>query len=115
MAFKLFQNAMNKARTEYMSHVSPEFMEWLDSKEILTEADVDSYFDRKGMNSYERELMYPKLDDAALLRFANNCLGHCEVRDRPSPCRTYDESFMLVFGPMLIKRLEKYTVADGKP
>lgn len=95
-----------RAKAEYMSHVRPVFTEWLAERESVSHSAFHDFCLQHGMNSYERELMYPKLDDDALIRVVERCLENCQS-PRKRPCSTYNESLENIFAPMLIERLRK--------
>lgn len=107
MAFKFLQDHAAKRMSEYMSHVKPEFMQWLDAHEVVTYADFSAFCNEHGLNSYERELMYPKLDNDALIRIVKSHLLNCGRVDK-RPCSTYDESIIAVFAPLMIERIERF-------
>lgn len=111
MAFKGLQEWTAKKKAEYMSHVSPEFLEWLEAHPVVTEEARNEYGTKKGMNSYERQLMYPKLDNAALLKTVEYCLSQCQRGSGSVPPygvpQSYDDVMMLVFVPLLLERLKK--------
>lgn len=110
MAFKFLEERAAARKAEYMSHVRPEFTEWLSTKETVSYEDFEIFCGYYGMNSYERELMYPNLDDDALIQVARHCLQNCSRHDsHHRPCNVYDDAMMVIFVPMLLERLGKVT------
>ena len=106
MAFTTLTDWAAKREAEYMAHVRPEFAAWLDSRDVVTYADFTEFCDAHGMNSYERELMIPKLDNAALVHEAEHCLQNCTRPPGKRPGVTYDDQMMAVYVPLLLKRLK---------
>lgn len=59
------------------------------------------------MNSYERELCYPKMDNEVLLETVEYCLKNCQRYEVRRPAACYDDAMFLHFVPMLIERLKE--------
>ncbi len=57
------------------------------------------------MNSWEQELLYPHLDNDALIRLARYFVDQCGRVRRPAI--TYNDGLIAVIVPILLERLEK--------
>lgn len=89
---------------EYMSHVRPEIAALAERGQV-TWAEYDA-----PMNSYERELILPKLVDTAFLKALKYYVENCGRHERPRlsrPSRCYDDAVMNVMLPELIRRFEE--------
>jgi hypothetical protein len=64
-------------------------------------------------NSWEFELIVPKLDDEAFLDYAKNGIANCQF-DKRRPWRSYNESVMGGIAPELVRRLEAALVRDRR-
>lgn len=57
------------------------------------------------MNSYEREVLVPRLSDEALIVAVEQCLKNCgRVR---TPAVTYNDAMVALYGPELLRRLKE--------
>jgi hypothetical protein len=84
-------------------HIRPEIQAMFEQDGEITQRQLDEWFKDRGMNSYERELLYPKYSDEALCRVAQSCIDN--MSNHRSPASTYEESMCTVIGPLLLKRL----------
>ncbi len=120
MAFKIFTKWAAEQRAKFMEHVGDDFLVLLreatkDGTQKISDKQVAEIFDKRGLNSFEREIMYPHLDTAELLREAIYCLGQCSRHDHKRPASTYDDAIMLIFLPLLIDRMRQAEGIEGKP
>lgn len=111
MAFQTLKKWAEQRAQEYFSHISEEFTLWLESStregKQITKEEWEAYFKTKGMNSYERELAYPHMDDTCLADQAENTLKNCSSNHKKRPVSTYDEALFEIFVPLMIDRLNK--------
>jgi hypothetical protein len=56
------------------------------------------------LNSYEQELLYPKLDNEAFLYALDNVLLNCTLKSTRRPCVVYDDALQVIFVPELRQR-----------
>lgn len=89
---------------EYLSHVSPEYLERLAKPEPIS---LQEYIDIS-CNSYERHLLYQKLSDEALLAAAKHTLLNSQFREigKYELARSYDDALTGIFVPLLLARLD---------
>lgn len=70
-------------------------------------------------NSFEFELLYPCLNDEALVFVIEHCMKNMYF-DNSRPARSYNEAFMGILGPILLGRFKELraglnkTIADLK-
>lgn len=98
-----FKELGDNRRAEYLSHVGAEILDRVRRPQLIGLAE----WRRMRLNSYEFELVYPKLDDEALSQAASYCLKNCQRRDGRRPVDVYDDAAMVIFLPLLIDRLRK--------
>lgn len=105
MAFKGFEDTRRRLYEEYHSHVDDWVRERVASGRIITHAE----FQEMRGNSWERKLLYPLLDNEALIHLTRYCIGNSSpMRDQLHGIpAVYDESVIHVLAPLLIQRLEK--------
>lgn len=91
-------------QAEWDSHVRPE-VRALGARGNVT-LDEWEVLGAQGMNSFERETLYPALADEALAKVVEYCLSQCGQTRRPyRPASTYDDAMITVFAPLLLERL----------
>ena len=105
MAFKLFENAAKKRRDEWNSHLSPEVLALVKKGKLITY----EQFNSRPMNSYERESLFPLLDNDALIALTELFLKNCCSGHVPGirPCGTYNEALEVLLIPLLLERFKK--------
>jgi hypothetical protein len=103
MAFKLFEDAYNKRRNDFYSHVRSEHRALAERKERITKAELP-----ETMNSYERRIIEPNLANDILMERAEYCmsqagrgLGAFEIP------RHYNDAVERLYAPLLVKRLRE--------
>lgn len=103
--FKLFENAARKRRAEWNSHLSPEVLALVKKGKQITY----DQFNSRPMNSYERESLFPLLDDDALIKLTEKFLENCCSGHVPGirPCSTYNEALEVLLVPLLLKRFKE--------
>ena len=103
MASKFLEDWYNKRRDDFYSHVRPEHRALAERKERITKAEIPAT-----MNSYERRIIDPNLDNTALLEKVEYCirqsgqkLGEFEIP------RHYNDAVERLYAPLLVKRLRE--------
>lgn len=105
---KLFEEFTKKARAEFDAHVRPEIRERAADPRPIK---LDEWRASR-MNSWERQTLYHKLDDATLAEVTRHSLAnssHHEAIDEKSLCLhggTYDSLVMQVLVPIMLRRIE---------
>ena len=102
MAFKLFEDAYNKRREEFYSHVRSEHRALAERKERITKAELPT------MNSYERRIIEPNLANDILMERAEYCMSQAgrELGAFEIP-RHYNDAVERLYAPLLVKRLRE--------
>lgn len=103
MASKFLEDWYNKHRDEFYSYVRPEHRALAERKERITKAELP-----ERMNSYERRIIDPNLDNAALMEKAEYCMGQAgrELGEFECP-RHYNDAVERLYAPLLVKRLRE--------
>lgn len=103
MAFKLLEDWFNSKRDEFYSHVRPELRALAERKERITKAEIP-----ERMNSYERRIIDPNLDNAALMELVEYCIAQAgrELGEFEIP-RHYNDAVERLLAPLLVKRLRE--------
>ena len=103
MAFKLFEDAYNKRRNDFYSHVRSEHRALAERKERITKAELP-----KTMNSYERRIIEPNLANDILMERAEYCMSQAgrELGAFEIP-RNYNDAVERLYAPLLVKRLRE--------
>lgn len=61
-----------------------------------------------GMNSYERQFVYEKMDDESLCKVVEECMKQVTLYHPDHKIKsTYEEAICMLFAPMLVKRLRE--------
>lgn len=103
MAFKLFEDAYNKARDDFYSHVRPEHRALAERKERITKAELP-----ETMNSYERRIIEPNLANDILMERAEYCMSQAGRALGEFECpRHYNDAVERLYAPLLVKRLRE--------
>lgn len=124
MAFRFLEDWAEQHRAKFYSHVRL----WVGigaaackaSGRRLTEAEHTDLIDKvlDGANSYERKLLVPLLDDEALCKLTEYCMGQegGELGEHEL-ARHYGDAVQREFAPLLVKRLRELSqfVASVKP
>ena len=102
--FKKFSEELEE---RFMSHISPEIRARVESGLPVTWTEYENL---RG-NSYERKVLYPLLDDEALVNLTELCLKNssCGRLGRFSLAKHYDEALIGEMLPMLLDRFKKRT------
>ena len=102
MAFKLFEDAYNKRRNDFYSHVRSEHRALAERKERITKAELPT------MNSYERRIIEPNLANDILMERAEYCMSQAgrELGAFGIP-RHYNDAVERLYAPLLVKRLRE--------
>lgn len=82
------------------SHIRPEIQALADRGNVT----LAEWRDLR-MNSYEQELLIPKLTDEALIYTVDHMAKNCQI-DQRRPFTTYDNAMIGLIVPELIRRLE---------
>lgn len=100
-AFKLFEDAYNERRDEFYSHIRPEHRALAERKERITKAELPAT-----MNSYERRIIDPNLDNTALLEKVEYCIRQSGRALGEFECPShYNDAVERLYAPLLVKRL----------
>jgi hypothetical protein len=77
-------------------------------KETKHQLTWDEYLNQFPLNSYERKLLLPYLDDNALINLTTQCMENSSYQPLGdlTLARHYDEALIGELMPMLIKRLK---------
>lgn len=96
------------ARCEFLSHVRADYL-----KRAAPDQPLISKMEFDGMraNTYEFQVLYPRLDTEALLATVKTCLDNCMGIETINPqykcCTVYEEALKNIFVPLLMERLLK--------
>lgn len=103
MSFKLFEDAYNKRRDEFYSHVRPELRALAERKERITKAELP-----ETMNSYEQRVIEPNLANDILMEWAEYCMSQAGRELGKFECpRHYNDAVERLYAPLLVKRLRE--------
>ena len=103
MASKFLEDWYNERRNEFYSHVRPEHRALAERKERITKAELPAT-----MNSYERRIVDPNLDNTTLLEKVEYCIRQSgqELGEFECPSH-YNDAVELLYAPLLVKRLRE--------
>lgn len=103
MAFNFLEDWYNKHRAEFYSHVRPELRALAERKERITKDELP-----ERMNSYERRIIEPNLDNATLMEEAEYCMSQAGRALGEFECpRHYNDAVERLYAPLLVKRLRE--------
>lgn len=108
---ELWRRAAEKARAEYMSHVTPEVQTWAERCQVtgerITPEQYKTYVRMTGLNAWEREYLTPWFDDALLVEQTRFAIANSCPKLLPNrPDTTYDSAVIHRYAPELLRRLE---------
>lgn len=116
MAFKLFEEEAAKRRAEFMAHVSPEVLALVEGLKALGRRLSRAEWEKLRMNSYERRLLVPLLDDEALCHLAASCIeqgGSKAVLGEFELATDYNDAVRRELAPLLVERLRALSGLEG--
>jgi hypothetical protein len=67
-----------------------------------------------GMNSYERKVLLPVLDDLAVCEFTESCMSQYRTLGELDVVVVYDEAVQRELAPLLVKRLREAAAEDAR-
>lgn len=101
---KFLKERAEKRKQEFLSHVSPEILKLVESKTVIT---LQKYQELR-MNSYERQMLFPLLDDEALIWLTKHALmqeGKTRVDKFTIPV-SYTDAVVRLYIHEIIKRFK---------
>lgn len=103
----IFKKMLNDYEQEYRQKCSDAFLSWFDGKSEITLKDYQQYFiDNAGMNSFERNLMYPKMSKDLVVHLLKHHLEQLPQLCSLSLPAHYGEAVSLKLVPRLLQILE---------